>query len=98
MPYKDKEIMKTYQREWMRRRRQDWIDANGPCKVCGSVERLEVDHINPNEKSLNPTKVWSLTEEKRNLELAKCQVLCNTCHLQKTLKERAERKAVKEDA
>jgi 5-methylcytosine-specific restriction endonuclease McrA len=96
MPYKDpvkkKEYMRNYQREWMRKRRQAWIDENGPCKHCGSTEKLEVDHINPRFKKLNPHGIWSLCEAKRKKELAKCQVLCKSCHLVKTLAERKKRK------
>jgi len=88
MGYKDPVKMRIYQRNWMRKRRKDWINANGPCKVCGSKENLEVDHINPKEKSLRPSQIWSLTEAKRLVELAKCQVLCHDCHLEKTLRER----------
>ncbi len=85
MPYKDKIKQLEYQRKWMAKRRQDWLDSNGPCK-CGSWDNLEVDHIDPNLKIDH--KVWSWTEEKRNAELAKCQVLCYICHLAKTIESR----------
>ncbi len=62
-------------------RRQIWLSKNGPCVKCGSNLRLEVDHINPLEKISH--RVWSWREEKRLLELAKCQVLCHICHKDK---------------
>jgi 5-methylcytosine-specific restriction endonuclease McrA len=88
MPMGTREEQREYQRLWIARRRQDWIDEQGgKCHSCGSTDRLEVDHIDPSEKSLNPTAVWSLakTNPKRIAELAKCQVLCYDCHLSKTL-------------
>jgi hypothetical protein len=59
---------------------------NGPCCKCGSWERLEVDHRNPEEKHLNPRALWSLSPQnpRRIAELAKCQVLCHECHKEKT--------------
>jgi 5-methylcytosine-specific restriction endonuclease McrA len=92
MPYKDPEKMRIYQRDWMRARRQAWIDANGPCKVCGSTEKLEVDHIHRRFKKIKPSNIWSLTAKKRLTELKKCQVLCNKCHLEKTLRERKRKR------
>jgi len=82
MPFKNKEQKRKYQREWYANRRKQWIEANGPCILCGSNENLEVDHIDPNQKVTH--KIWSFTESKRNEELAKCQVLCRECHMEKT--------------
>jgi 5-methylcytosine-specific restriction endonuclease McrA len=88
--YKDPEDRKAYQREyqrkWLKARRSEWLNKNGPCKKCGSWENLEVDHINSATKITSA--VWSWAEDKRNEELAKCQVLCEKCHLEKTLRER----------
>lgn len=77
-----REYLRNYQRNWIARRRKDWFDKNGPCVICGSMEQLELDHINPEDKITHV--VWSLSEGKRNLELSKCQVLCRTCHKRKT--------------
>jgi len=78
---------RKYQREWVARRRQQWIDLNSPCKKCGSFENLEVDHIDPNSKKHPVGTLWSRTKEVMGRELSKCQVLCNKCHLKKTTKE-----------
>lgn len=59
-----------------------WLQANGPCRQCGSTENLELDHIDPTQKVTH--HVWSLNKEERERELAKCQVLCKTCHREKT--------------
>lgn len=77
-----KEYLKEYQREWLKRRRQQWLEENGPCVRCGSTENLEVDHINPNERISH--RVWSWSAKRRSEELAKCQVLCHICHVDKT--------------
>jgi len=45
---------------------------------CGSWKKLELDHIDPKTKESH--KIWSWSEERRNKELKKCQVLCYDCH------------------
>lgn len=82
------EKKQKYQREWKNNRRQEWILENGPCKKCGSWNNLEVDHINPKLKTMEASSMWSRTKEVRDKELENCQVLCKSCHLQKTLSER----------
>jgi len=86
MAYKDKEKQKTYQREWKNRRRKEWLEQNGPCISCGSTQNLEVDHVDRESKVDH--KVWSWSKERRDKELAKCQVLCEKCHKKKTGRER----------
>jgi len=71
--------------EKMQALREKWLDENGPCKKCGSYDRLEVDHIDRTTKVTHA--VWSWKPERRAVELAKCQVLCHECHLQKTISE-----------
>lgn len=78
--------------------RAQWIAEHGPCQQCGSTENLEIDHIDP--KTKNPVlqykigqtsakqKIWNLDKKRRELELAKCQVLCKPCHIIKTREER----------
>lgn len=87
---KHRAYMKNYQRQWIKRRRAQWIEENGPCKVCGSWENPEIDHINPEEKELKISTLWSYKKEFRDKELAKCQVLCKSCHFKKTNKEAKE--------
>jgi 5-methylcytosine-specific restriction endonuclease McrA len=82
-----KEYIKEYQRNWMKQRRLEWVNANGPCKSCGSDENLEVDHIDPSLKRNHVSRLWSCRVEVREKELAKCQVLCYNCHLKKTISE-----------
>lgn len=79
-----RQYLRNYQRKWIARRRRDWIAANGPCKKCGSSERLQVDHIVPANKGMEVAAIWSRCKAAREAELAKCQVLCFKCHTNKT--------------
>jgi HNH endonuclease len=85
MPYKDKSIQYRYQTARLCERRLKWLAENGPCKQCGSLDRLEVDHIDPGKKSTH--RIWSYSLEKRLAELSKCQVLCYSCHKKKSASE-----------
>lgn len=82
---------REYNRQWRTKRRQGWIDENGPCQKCGSTENLEVDHIDRKTKRISPTYLWSLslTNPVRIEELLKCQVLCESCHQTKTTTEQS---------
>ena len=62
---KRKDYMKEYQRNWLKDRRTEWIEENGPCKQCGGSENLEIDHIDPNKKSCNVSTLWSRKKEFR---------------------------------
>lgn len=84
MPYKNPQQQAKYQREWVARRRAEWVEANGPCAICGSGADLEVDHIDPSQKEAKISTLWSWDAERRYAELAKCQVLCRLCHRDKT--------------
>lgn len=78
---------RQYQLEWINQRRLAWIAENGPCARCGSSDELEVDHVDRAAKSMHPTRIWSRRKEARDEELAKCQVLCGSCHKLKTAAE-----------
>ncbi len=82
MPYADPKKRLEYQRNWMAKRRQDWLAANGPCVRCGTSDDLQVDHIDPTQKVSH--RIWSWAIARLNAELAKCQVLCHSCHHKKT--------------
>lgn len=84
-----REAQREYQRNWIRKRREEWIAANGPCIDCGSDERLEVDHRDYSQKINH--KVWSWSQSRRDAELAKCDVRCNSCHQAKTNAENSVR-------
>lgn len=86
VPYSDPEKHRTYQRERNRRLRHEWLEANGPCAACGSGGPYDVDHKDPLTKVSH--NVWTWSAARRAVELAKCQVLCTSCHKKKTAKER----------
>lgn len=82
---KTKAAQREYQRQWIAARRAAWL-AGKSCATCGATDNLEVDHIDPLKKVTH--RVWSWSEKRRQAELAKCQVLCTSCHLDKTLTDR----------
>ena len=82
MPCRTKAGQREYQRRWVRQRRARWLMDNGPWVQCGSFRDLQVDHIDPSQKVTHA--VWSWSDERRATELAKCQVLCASCHRSKT--------------
>ena len=53
------------------------------CVRCGSVDRLELDHIDASTKV--SSNIWSWSPAKREAEIAKCQVLCRPHHIEKTV-------------
>ncbi len=82
MGYADKDKQRAYQCRWVASLRREWMQNNGPCKLCGSDVDLEVDHIDPTKKADH--RVWSWSALRRVAELSKCQVLCAKCHKKKT--------------
>jgi hypothetical protein len=87
MPFKGTpEEVRKYHREWVAKRRSQWFLENGPCVQCGSWERLELDHIDRSTKVSH--SIWSWSQKRRDVEIAKCQVLCHECHYKKTVIER----------
>jgi hypothetical protein len=78
MGFRDKEKQCDYQRQWMKRRREEWMENHPLCIRCGSSKNLVVHHVNPSEKIDH--KVWSWSEDRRNKELEKCIVICAKCH------------------
>lgn len=83
MAYSSREKQAAYMRLLKRRRRAAWIAANGPCTTCGSWEDLQVDHIDPGTKAREVNSMWTWSLARLEEELAKCQVLCKTCHRDK---------------
>ena len=74
---------REYQRNWLRNKRDAWIEEHGPCKECGSEINLELHHIDEKDPSLAThmgSSIFSMRKDKQELELAKCIVLCEECH------------------
>ena len=78
--------MSEYQKKRYQRRRENAINSlGGVCKRCGSVDRLELDHIDASLKTYDISKILGGgSEAKVQSELAKCQVLCHDCHVKKS--------------
>ena len=83
MPYSEQDKKREYQRLWMQKRRASFFEGKA-CVACGSAEFLELDHVNPEEKTSH--RIWSFSKKKQEEELKKCQILCKSCHLEKTRK------------
>jgi hypothetical protein len=81
MGYKDKERQREFQRTWIAERKAEFFKGKR-CVRCDSADRLELDHVDPTIKVSH--SVWSWSESRRTVELLKCQVLCHTCHWEKT--------------
>ena len=81
-----------YMNEYMKNRYRERMDEaheilGGKCSECNSVTNLQIDHINPDEKSFGLNKMWSIAKTKFFKELEKCQLLCEPCHKVKSIGE-----------
>lgn len=89
VPMRTKEDQRRYQREWKARRRAAFF-VDRACARCGSRRDLELDHILASEKTRPggcgnvSSQLWSWSRFRQEAELAKCQVLCASCHERKT--------------
>lgn len=89
---KCRDCYNAYMREYMARRyaeRRSMCIAflGGACVRCGSQNGLEFDHIDRSTKSINVAKLILAKDSKLFMELSKCQLLCDKCHLDKTVAE-----------
>lgn len=82
MGYKDPTARRAYARAWVARRRAEHMNGQA-CVDCGSVQNLEIDHVDASSKVEH--RIWSWSEERRSAELSKCVVRCHACHMIKTL-------------
>lgn len=66
--------------------RRDAIrDLGGKCVKCSSDNKLEFDHIDRSTKINH--RIWTWGAVKRAAEIAKCQLLCQPCHIDKSTSE-----------
>lgn len=62
-----------------------YIEQLGGCCVqCSSVEELQFDHVDPTTKLYTIGQIMTHGKEKLETEIAKCQLLCRSCHEIKT--------------
>lgn len=64
----------------------------GQCAKCGSAENLEIDHIDPKQKSFSVGAAMLHKRERLMKEIGKCQLLCEACHIDKTLVDKGFQK------
>lgn len=81
MAYKDPADKAAWQKRWQTKRRAEFFNGK-VCAECGGDEQLELDHIDPTAKMTH--RVWSMSDARREAEIAKCQVLCYDCHKRKS--------------
>lgn len=82
---KDREYHREYSKNYYYKRKHELFDKlGGKCAKCGSTEHLEFDHIDPENKSFNISKLLNHSKNAVDEELSKCQLLCHDCHLQKS--------------
>ena len=86
---RDRSKYNAYQREYQRshwhKRRKELIAAlGGRCVICGAIEDLEFDHIDPSSKHNAIADMATASKNKMCVELSKCQLLCKKCHKRKT--------------
>lgn len=87
---RDKEEYNAYMKKYMadrylRRRNETIAFLGGKCVVCSTTDDLEIDHINPEEKTFDFGKALAGWAQHRiNEELKKSQLLCKPHHLEKS--------------
>lgn len=83
------DYMSVYMKRRYHQRRAHAIALlGGRCVVCGQTDGLEIDHINPADKTMELAKAWSTSSQRYYGEVAKCQLLCRRHHHAKSAAER----------
>lgn len=79
-------LLKRYHERIAQARQQ----LGGCCARCGATDNLQVDHRDWRDKTLDIAKMWSASKVRFEAELAKCQLLCEPCHITKTKQDMRE--------
>ena len=83
--------MREYHLKRYHRIRKEAIEKlGGKCNKCGSTEKLQLDHIDPKNKSFDVSLFLSVPLKLFREELKKCQVLCFNCHSIKSILEQGK--------
>jgi hypothetical protein len=85
----ERDYNREYHLERYHARMREFIEQlGGKCVQCGSVDELEIDHIDPATKEFTIASRWGLPDEAMQKELSKCQLLCYDCHKEKSASAR----------
>lgn len=86
MPYKDPEAQRAYWRRYRRMYRRKYIVQRRAdffkgkiCALCQTSNNLLLHHRDP--KTKEGQNIWEWSEERRQKEIAKCMVFCQSCHI-----------------
>ena len=84
--------MNTYmKRRYARRRAQAVEQLGGKCVDCGFAGFVEFDHVDPEEKEANISRLLAgASWEKLQTELVKCVLRCIACHAHMTAFQRLQ--------
>ena len=85
-----KSVLEKINGQYKDRRKQIIEQLGGVCSHpnCNSTEDLQLDHINPLEKSYSISeRISSWDISKLQPEIDKCQLLCPKHHLEKTIED-----------
>lgn len=86
MAKKSTEEMRLYMRGYRERRRAEAKQSlGGVCNNCGGTDNLEFDHVDRTTKVDGIANLITHAKTTLNTELEKCQLLCATCHYEKSL-------------
>ena len=87
---RDRLTTNEYMRIYLKRRYDArWPIAvkilGGRCVECSATDRLQFDHIDPRSKSFKiADKIAQYAWPRIMAEIAKCQLLCFDCHVEKS--------------
>ena len=65
----------------------------GKCAICGGGKPFQVDHKDRASKKYTIGRGWHKKWGELVKELQKCQLLCEKCHIKKSVEERGQRLA-----
>ena len=84
--------MKTYREKRTAERYSLAVEfLGGKCNNCGITNtKFDFDHLNPETKFFELSlHFWDYSWKRIEAELAKCQLLCRHCHIDKTTEEQS---------
>lgn len=79
-------------RRYHERRAEVITVLGGKCAECGSEVNLQIDHVDWRLKRIGLNKLWSISRDRFLAELAKCQLLCENHHIEKSIVDLKEQR------